>query len=230
MKQNSCLTYENFCLQLELDTLNYKFDKFKMEQMRAETNSRLKYIHHKSSESSTKKRTETVPPIHHHAMPEKLEIIRHDAPSCSNSHSVMTDKLDQDTIRPSCSKHTSNSHEKVVKIYERKQYPDVPEIKIINEKKIKEKRMKRSKDLHRKQSDCKEVKSKVSMNSKIEQNTRSEVSSETYYPQRRERTSSQKLALFQVSDGQSVVSSDFVSFPHLVRSRSFPDLQSKRDT
>ena len=41
------LLHENLCLRLEVDRLNLEMEKFKMLEVQAQTNSKLKYINHK---------------------------------------------------------------------------------------------------------------------------------------------------------------------------------------
>lgn len=226
MKQNSCLTYENFCLQLELDTLNYKYDQFRMEQMKTETNYRLKYIHHNKPDDSIIKKPNNIG--HDHEIPEKLEVSRHDRPSCSKSHSVQSEKVQRKSILPTCSKHQSYTDESIVKIYERKKYPDVPKIKLVDEKEQKEKITKRSRDVKKRQSETK-VESKASSGFKMERKPNNELPEHLCFQEVRKKNSA-RLALFQVSDVQSAVSSDLISLPHMFRSRSSPDLQGRTNT
>ncbi|CAG9862175.1 unnamed protein product [Phyllotreta striolata] len=47
VKQNSCLVYENLCLQLEVDNLNYKLEKLELKKSKSATNERLSYIPHR---------------------------------------------------------------------------------------------------------------------------------------------------------------------------------------
>ncbi|XP_022918497.1 uncharacterized protein [Onthophagus taurus] len=58
VKQNSTLAHENLCLRLELDKLNLEMDKHRMLEIQLETNSKLKYINHKTrSETQIEKDT-----------------------------------------------------------------------------------------------------------------------------------------------------------------------------
>lgn len=196
-----------------------------MEQMRVESNSRLRYIHHNKSDTKLMKKTADCVKIHqHHDIPEKLEAIKNDQ-SSSSKGTEQNQKFSVNNIRPSCSKHTSNIDEKVIKIYERKQYPDLPDIQIINEKRTKEKHGKRSKDLKAKQP---RMESKEPSLSKIESKSKNKATSGDVCLQLGKKNSSERLSLLQVSNAQSAVSSDFFSLPHIVRSYSSPDLQQKR--
>lgn len=196
-----------------------------MEQLRSETNSRLKYIHHNTSDYKIMKTSEnTFKHSHTNEVPVKLEINSYDKPTCSKSFSDYNGNNEDDISRPSCSKHQSDSNEKVVKIYERKQYPDVPQITIINEKKTAERRPKRNKNVKKTKHLPAKIKSSIS---KTDGKVDAELSQEHYYSQNLEKKSSDKFALFQMSDTQSAPSSDFLSLPHIVRSYSSPDLQKK---
>lgn len=187
--------------------------------MKTETNSRLNYIHHNTTDN---KKSKVVPKCpHHNDVPEKLEVNRHDKPNASRSCYSIKNNKTYEAIRPSCSKSTNE--EAVVKIYERKPHSDMPEIKIINERKSKDKRKKRSKEVKKGRSES-NVESKG-------RSTRMELSTGHNCSGDNRQEHGTKLALCQVSDIQSVISSDlFVSLPHIVRSRSSPDLQQKRDT
>lgn len=199
-----------------------------MEQLRSETNSRLKYIHHNTSDYKDLKKTDNIfKHTHHNDIPVKLEVNSNNRPSCSKSISGYIGNNKDDSCLPSCSKHQSDSCEKVVKIYERKEYPDVPEITIINEKKTIEGGQKRSKNV--KKTRKLEGKTEPSV-SKIERKVDTELCQENNNPQMAEKPSSDKFALFQMSDSQSALSSDFLSFPHIVRSYSSPDLLQKKDS
>lgn len=128
---------------------------------------------------------------------------------------------------PSSSGCHSSKEDKVVKIYERKELPGIPEITIINEKKSKySKKSKKKKDLNHQEESPKFALTKhnVLINKPILTNSNYETIVDTC----REKIinkSPTKLALFQVSDIQSGTSSDYVSIkPSIVRSRSSPDI------
>ncbi|KAJ8928252.1 hypothetical protein NQ314_019202 [Rhamnusium bicolor] len=124
VKQNSCLVYENLCLQLEVDNLNLKFEKLKLERTKSETNSRLKYIHHIKPEIEQEKNHKKKS----HKEPKRVRI-----------NDETPEKLEKEP-KPSCSRNRSPSkNEKIVKIFERVELPGVPDIKIINEKEIRTK-------------------------------------------------------------------------------------------
>ncbi|XP_018570606.1 structural maintenance of chromosomes protein 4-like [Anoplophora glabripennis] len=127
VKQNGCLVYENLCLQLEVDNLNLKFEKLKLERTRSETNSRLKYIHHEI-------------PTKRNERPDKKKL--HKDPKRVRIQDETPEKLEKEP-RPSCSGIQSSKNEKVIKIFERKQTAGVPEIKILNEKETKTKKAKK---------------------------------------------------------------------------------------
>lgn len=107
MKQNSCLVYENLCLQLEVDNLHLRFEKMKLDKTRSETNSRLKYIKH---ESSKPKRS----PENKH----KKVRIKDERPEKDESNKPSTNQTQNEEIR---------------KIFERYQQPGIPEIKLLSD-------------------------------------------------------------------------------------------------
>ncbi|CAH1170456.1 unnamed protein product [Phaedon cochleariae] len=192
VKQNSCLVYENLCLQLEVDNLNLKFEKLKLEKTRSETNDNLKYIHHGNSHGSRSVRIQN-------ETPEKLEKV---------------------VNKPCCSKSQIKEDEKIVKIFERKEAPGIPNIKIINEKKQKEKKPRKKKisghgnDHHNQPTIA-----------KTENLLQTDIS---YNYKEKINKNSAKLDLFQVSNMHSVVSSEFVSAAStssgLKKSLSTPDI------
>lgn len=174
--------------------------------MKSETNSKLPYIHHKTHDTANSSST-FEKCKHEHEIPVKLQESIINKPSCSKNNLRLKGQ-----VYPTCSKVELNVSDKVVKIYERKQQPDTPQIKIINEKKCKnETNRKQPKSRRDHKLNSKSGKSHVVI---TEQRSKEMI----------DRKSSTKLALFQVSAAQSSVSSDFSSFPHLVRSRSFPNL------
>ncbi|XP_060529301.1 uncharacterized protein LOC132703821 isoform X2 [Cylas formicarius] len=107
VKQNSCLVYENLCLQLEIDNLNLKFEKVRLQRTKSESNSRLRYIEH-----GRKKNEKFVDEY-----PKKVRI-RDEKP----------EKLEKD-FRPLTSKE-------VLKIYERNEDVGIPNIHILDELEI----------------------------------------------------------------------------------------------
>nr|XP_023023863.1 uncharacterized protein LOC111512008 isoform X1 [Leptinotarsa decemlineata] len=205
VKQNGCLVYENLCLQLEVDNLNLKLEKLKLERTRSETNNQLHYIHHDKINKYGRKPEKN---------PRKVKI-QNETP----------EKLERES-KPSCSRSYFQEDEKIVKIYERKEIPGLPNIKIINERNLKEKKMKRKKEVM------------VPKTDKIisDNDTRVEQDKNECIPEYRINVDESckdkivsknlsKLALFQISNAQSVVSSDFVSVASSIkRSQSSPDI------
>lgn len=206
VKHNSCLVYENLCLQLEVDNLNYRFKKIKLEKTKSDTNSRLQYIHHGTSESSVRSRKNKM-----NNSEIKNIVIPNEAP----------EKLEKEPV-PSCSGYHLPKDEQIVKIFERVELPGIPAIKIINEKKPKHiKKTRKKKEVESKQEDSLKVKRSVTLNKKDVNVTDSynanidKIANKT----------STKLTLFQVSEIQTATSSDYLSLaPSIIRSRSSPDL------
>nr|CAH7737163.1 unnamed protein product [Callosobruchus chinensis] len=208
VKQNSCLVYENLCLQLEVDNLNLKLEHMKLEKTRSETNSRLSYMHHDNAEQH--KHTCNTP------KERKKGIMKEEPP-------VKLEKR-QDQPQPSCSHHsTAKSEEPVIKIYERKHRPGLPAVKIIDEKNVKKKKRGKKKQEEKASntdglafSEGREI---PDVKIEIDDNSRNKIIS---------NENPTKLALFQVSGLQSVVSSGCVSLePNISRSRSLPDLKQQ---
>lgn len=199
------MVYENLCLQLEVDNLNFKFQKCKLEKTKSDTNSRLQYIHHETSEPSERSRNR---------MSKNSEIknvaLQNEAP----------EKLEKEPV-PSCSGYHLAKDVQIVKLFERVELPGIPEIKIINEKKPKHKRTRKKKVGENQPEEALKAKDSVFINKKevdITDSYNSNIDKIT-------NKTSTKLTLFQVSDIQTATSSDYVSFPpSIVRSRSSPDL------
>lgn len=196
--------------------------------MRGESNSRLKYIHHNTSDIKNLKTSEdkTIRQVHHHEIPEKLEAGQYENPSSSKMHSSYRSVVNSN--RPSCSKHQTQSDEKVLKIYERKQHPDLPEIRIINEKQTKEKIKKSITTTKHRKSETFASKAsstlKEELRSKMETFSKNGISEEG-------KKSSERFSLFQISNVQSAASSDFFSLPRITRSfSSSPDLHKISDS
>ncbi|CAG9835660.1 unnamed protein product [Diabrotica balteata] len=119
VKQNGCLVYENLCLQLEVDNLNFKLEKLKLSQTKYSTNEHLRYVKHSR---------------------------RSQDPSClRNNGDEAPEKLEREP-QPCCSK-TNDSD--VIKIYERNETSVIPTIKLMNEQKSKlpEKKKRKKKEL-----------------------------------------------------------------------------------
>lgn len=196
MKQNSCLVYENLCLQMEVDNLNLKLEKIKLEKTKSDTNSRLKYMHDNEKIISYKKHTKiaTIP----NDVPEKLE--NYPKPSCSKEYG------------------SPKKAESVVKLFERKSKPGIPVIKIINEKKPKSKKT-------RKKGEDSTKSTSSNLNPVKEVNTDVNISIDDNCKQNIANIDMAKLSLFQISDIQSTVSSDISPLrSKLSRSYSFPDI------
>ncbi|CAH1971944.1 unnamed protein product [Acanthoscelides obtectus] len=204
LKQNSCLVYENLCLQLEVDNLNLKLDHMKLEKTRSETNSRLSYIHHDKVDEH--KHSCNIP------KDRKKGIMNEEPP-------VKLEKQNHEP-QPSCSHHNVPKTEgPLIKIFERKQKPELPAIKIIDEKNVKKKkRVKRKQEEKASNMDslaystCEIPDVKIN----IDDNSRNKIKS---------NGDSTKLALFQVSGLPSVVSSVSLE-PKMSRSRSLPELKT----
>ncbi|KAF7270139.1 hypothetical protein GWI33_016878 [Rhynchophorus ferrugineus] len=112
VNQNSCLVYENLCLQLEVDQLNSKLEKMKLEKLKDESNSKLNYIYREKPKPKTK-------------------------PS-SNQHKkvrIKEEKPEKDvTDKPSTSKSSEiPTKENILKIFERVEQPGVPKITILHD-------------------------------------------------------------------------------------------------
>lgn len=215
VKQNSCLVYENLCLQLEVDSLNLKFEKLKLEKTKSETNSRLKYIHHdvpvKKNDNINRKKL-------HKDM--KRVRIQDETP----------EKLEKES-RPSCSGTNSIKNEKVIKIFERKQSTGVPEIKILNEKETKTKKSKKKAqpNINRQRENKVNEKAEIDnlKNSFVKRDTsvaNYEIKIDEKCREKFLNFDSSKLELFQVSDMQSSVASNVSVTSDLIRSQSSPEI------
>uniref|UniRef100_A0A6P7G4V2 Uncharacterized protein PFB0145c-like n=1 Tax=Diabrotica virgifera virgifera TaxID=50390 RepID=A0A6P7G4V2_DIAVI len=119
VKQNGCLVYENLCLQLEVDNLNFKLEKVKLSQTKYSTNEHLRYVKH-----PTRSQDQSCLRNNSDEAPEKLE--REPQP---------------------CSSKTNDSD--VIKIYERNKSSVIPTIELVKEQKSKipEKKKRKKKEL-----------------------------------------------------------------------------------
>ncbi|KAJ8914562.1 hypothetical protein NQ315_010026, partial [Exocentrus adspersus] len=218
VKQNSCLVYENLCLQLEVDNLNVQFEKMKLERTKSETNSRLKYIHRtlpaKEDEQNMRKRPQKDPKkvrIQDDETPEKLE--KEPKPCSSGTQFAKADK--------------------VVKIFERKCVPGVPEIRILNEKEGRRGSSKRNKkygqpsvtalDKAQNEDNINIInQSPIVLTDPVTSNYQIKI--DEHCREKFLNLDSAKLGLFQISGMQSPVTST-VSIPSsLRRSRSSPNI------
>ncbi|XP_030753263.1 rho GTPase-activating protein gacN-like isoform X2 [Sitophilus oryzae] len=121
VKQNSCIVYENLCLQLEIDNLRLKYEKVKIEKNKTESNSKLKYANSETSNSKNFYKSTT-------RKQQKKVRIKDEAP----------EKLEKDISSiPSTSKQsTEHTSKNILKIYERNELPGIPNIEILNEREI----------------------------------------------------------------------------------------------
>ncbi|XP_066153415.1 chromosome partition protein Smc-like [Euwallacea fornicatus] len=177
VKQNSCLVYENLCLQLEIDNLHLHFDKLKLKKSRSEANCRLKYIKNEYTKPKHLKR-----PLkkEHKIGRMKEERIEGDMAFDHSRHLLSI----------------SHQHNKeIYKIFERCQMPGIPDIKVLNdfENSKQEGHIPKSQD------------SNIQVNAK-----------------RVPKKSSSKLALFQVSNASSSVSTE--TWGRLVKVQSSPQI------
>ncbi|XP_056641511.1 uncharacterized protein LOC130448252 [Diorhabda sublineata] len=96
VKQNGCLVYENLCLQLDVDNLNFKMEKLKCHQSKSSSNEHLKYINHKMQNRNQREKDSL-----------KLSI-----------YSETPEKLEKEP-KPCCSKNQIEDNE-IIKLFERK--------------------------------------------------------------------------------------------------------------
>ncbi|KAG5873742.1 hypothetical protein JTB14_005164 [Gonioctena quinquepunctata] len=206
VKQNGCLVYENLCLQLEVDNLNLKLEKCKLEKTVSETNSNLKYIHHDNLNAHERK-------FERDSRRMKIQIEK-------------PEKLEKE-CKPSCSRTNQQEEEQqIVKIYERKIIPGIPNIKIIDEKTPKERKLKKRKEIIPENSKKNSsIMNSSSLHDKNEEVPEYRINVDDSSKNKIVNKNLSKLALFQVSNAHSVVSSEFVSIASSIkRSRSTPDI------
>ncbi|XP_019866940.1 uncharacterized protein LOC109595946 isoform X2 [Aethina tumida] len=134
VKENSCLIYENLCLQLQVDHLSSKLQKHQHHEIREEKNNHLQYIKHGSAETLVEKRH-----YHHkkHASAESLPSRPHNHKERKKVriHEETPEKLERQ--KPVRVKNNATKEGHVVKIYERKERPGVPNLQMVDEDKEK---------------------------------------------------------------------------------------------
>lgn len=125
VKQNGNLVHENMRLQIEVDKLNLEIERLKMMELRTQTNNKLTYIKSKNSQQWTNKQSSegksTENPNKNNT---KKKISKHEV--------IQGSKINKESMHEHKVKNVEA--EKIMKIFERNEETDVPNVLIKEEK------------------------------------------------------------------------------------------------